>query len=85
VVPFVDWTDQPPAIESGDIHWRTLFSGEAFGRIYRSTKVMVNIFEPYASLRDRAALSPHIHDDFEQGSGPRAPPRLIYMSLPIWQ
>lgn len=41
---------------------------DAFGRIFRSTNLMVNIFEPSAAARDLAALSPHDHVDFEQGS-----------------
>ena len=39
-----------------------------FGRIFRSTNLMINIFEPAASPRDLSRLSPHDHTDFEQGS-----------------
>lgn len=39
-----------------------------FGRIFRSTNLMVNIFQPSAAARDPARLSPHDHADFEQGS-----------------
>ena len=35
-------------------------------RVFRSTNLMINIFEPWSKRRDEAKLSPHSHDDFEQ-------------------
>ncbi len=37
-------------------------------RVFRSTNLMVNIFEPWLKPRDEHCLSPHWHDDFEQAS-----------------
>ena len=37
-------------------------------RVFRSGDLMMNVFGPRTRRRDPARLSPHWHDDFEQGS-----------------
>jgi hypothetical protein len=37
-------------------------------RVFRSTNLMINIFEQWARPRDEGKLSPHSHEDFEQMS-----------------
>ncbi len=41
---------------------------KTFGRLFRSTNLMINAFEPITVPRDTTKLSPHSHTDFEQGS-----------------
>lgn len=68
VAPLRDWPAPADGHRIRSYPLAEVTAGEAFGRIFRSTNLMVNIFEPYAGPRDQAALSPHSHADFEQGS-----------------
>lgn len=68
VAPLSNWPAPRSGYRARIYTLKDVVSGGGFGRIYRSTNLMVNIFEPYTRSRDQAALSPHSHDDFEQGS-----------------
>jgi hypothetical protein len=43
-------------------------TGEGEMRVFRSGDLMINVFGPRTARRDPAKLSPHWHDEFEQGS-----------------
>jgi mannose-6-phosphate isomerase-like protein (cupin superfamily) len=60
----------PPAGETLRVHRLSQVPAVAgrFGRIFRTSSLMVNWFEPQIGPRDTDQLSPHSHDDFEQGS-----------------
>jgi hypothetical protein len=64
VSPYRPWPEAIPRIRSYSLDVPE--EAGRFGRIWRSSNLMVNIFYPQGP-RDRKKMTPHHHDDFQQG------------------
>ena len=68
VAPLEYWPEPPGGYRLRVYRLRDHSEDVGFGRIFRSTNLMINVFEPSVGPRDLSRLSPHEHADFEQGS-----------------
>jgi hypothetical protein len=71
VTKTVPWPDPVGGFKLRSYDLKTITSPDPHPlkmRIFRSTNLMVNIFEKWTGRRDATKLSPHSHDDFEQMS-----------------
>jgi hypothetical protein len=71
VAPIVPWPDPVGGFRLRTYAMRDFPSSDPSPlkmRVFRSTNLMINVFEPWTRRRDETKLSPHSHEDFEQVS-----------------
>jgi hypothetical protein len=66
VAPQDDWPAPRGGFKIRNYRLADYTDPNIFGRLFRSTNLMINVFERKTDRRDPKKLSPHSHSDFEQ-------------------
>ena len=68
VTPTVPWPAPKGGFKLRHYPLEPYLDPKIFGRIFRSTNLMINVLEPKTTRRSPRQMSPHSHEDFEQCS-----------------
>lgn len=68
VAPLVPWPDPPGGFRLRNYRPLDYDRPDTNMRLFRCTNLMINVLTKRTAPRDVKKLSPHAHDDFEQGS-----------------